>query len=145
MPRFDDRIGWPQFAESQLHPDPHPDPEAQSEAEPESEVSSQPPSTPASEKPKPQETDKPQDKPKASSGSKKEKEGEGGGDKKGKEYRAGNCNDCNRQFCLEYMNLPICKGKGAEEIFTTCFRGFPFPFSFVVPGAWAEDLIWVVR
>lgn len=39
-----------------------------------------------------------------------------------KEYRAGNCNDCNRQFCLEYMNLPICKDKTLDEIFTTCFR-----------------------
>ena len=46
----------------------------------------------------------------------------GGGTADRKEYRAGNCNDCNRQFCLDYMNLPICKGKGAEEIFTTCFR-----------------------
>ena len=62
-----------------------------------------------------QETEKPKDK-------EKEKGGEKDGDRK--EYRAGNCNDCNRQFCLEYMNLPICKGKGAEEIFTTCFRGF---------------------
>ena len=38
-----------------------------------------------------------------------------------KEYRAGNCNDCNRQFCLDY-NLPICKGAGMEDVFTTCFR-----------------------
>ena len=55
-------------------------------------------------------------------------EGKGGGGSKEdgdrKEYRAGNCNDCNRQFCLDYMNLPICKGKGVEEIFTTCFRQF---------------------
>ena len=43
------------------------------------------------------------------------------GDKK--EYRAGNCNDCNRQFCLDY-NLPICKGAGMEDVFTTCFREF---------------------
>ena len=62
-----------------------------------------------------QETEKPKDK-----GGKKAEDR--------KEYRAGNCNDCNRQFCLEYMNLPICKGKGAEEIFTTCFRRcFPIP------------------
>ena len=40
-----------------------------------------------------------------------------------KEYRAGNCNDCNRQFCLDY-NLPICKGAGMEDVFTTCFREF---------------------
>lgn len=47
----------------------------------------------------------------------------GGGDVDGdsKEYRAGNCNDCNRQFCLDY-NLPICKGAGMEDVFTTCFR-----------------------
>lgn len=38
-----------------------------------------------------------------------------------KEYRAGNCNDCNRQFCLDY-NLPICKGARVEDVFTTCFR-----------------------
>ncbi|KAL6718564.1 hypothetical protein ACLMJK_004656 [Lecanora helva] len=47
------------------------------------------------------------------------------GDKDGedrKEYRAGNCNDCNRQFCLDY-NLPICRGAGVEDVFTTCFRG----------------------
>ena len=41
-----------------------------------------------------------------------------------KEFRAGNCNDCNRQFCLEYMNLPICKDKVLDEIFTTCFRRY---------------------
>lgn len=38
-----------------------------------------------------------------------------------KEYRAGNCNDCNRQFCLDY-NLPICKKASIEDVFTTCFR-----------------------
>ena len=38
-----------------------------------------------------------------------------------KEYRAGNCNDCNRQFCLDY-NLPICKKASMEDVFTTCFR-----------------------
>ena len=40
-----------------------------------------------------------------------------------KEYRAGNCNDCNRQFCLDY-NLPICKKASMEDVFTTCFRKF---------------------
>ena len=44
-----------------------------------------------------------------------------------KEYRAGNCNDCNRQFCLDY-NLPICKGAGMEDVFTTCFREFCLAF-----------------
>ncbi len=53
-------------------------------------------------------------------------EGEGGGDNRKengdrKEYRARNCNDCNRQFCLDY-NLPICKGAGMEDVATTCFR-----------------------
>lgn len=38
-----------------------------------------------------------------------------------KQYRAGNCNDCNRQFCLGY-NLPICKGATEKDVFTTCFR-----------------------
>ena len=44
---------------------------------------------------------------------------EGEGDRK--EYRPGNCNDCNKQFCLSY-NLPICKGVDEEKVFTTCFR-----------------------
>ncbi|KAK0508472.1 hypothetical protein JMJ35_008748 [Cladonia borealis] len=56
-------------------------------------------------------------------------EGEGGGGDNRKEnnngdrkeYRAGNCNDCNRQFCLDY-NLPICKGAGMEDVATTCFQ-----------------------
>ncbi len=49
--------------------------------------------------------------------------GKGNEDDDRKEYRAGNCNDCNRQFCLDY-NLPICKGAGMEDVFTTCFREF---------------------
>lgn len=51
--------------------------------------------------------------------------GEGDDDVDGdkKEYRAGNCNDCNRQFCLDY-NLPICRGARMEDVFTTCFREF---------------------
>ena len=62
---------------------------------------------------------------------KPDEEGEGGGKDNGdnrkentgdrKEYRARNCNDCNRQFCLDY-NLPICKGAGMEDVATTCFR-----------------------
>ena len=47
---------------------------------------------------------------------------ENSGDRK--EYRARNCNDCNRQFCLDY-NLPICKGAGMEDVATTCFRESP--------------------
>lgn len=43
-----------------------------------------------------------------------------------KEYRAGNCNDCTRQFCLDY-NLPICKKAALEDVFTTCFRELQEP------------------
>ena len=64
----------------------------------------------------------------------------GGNDGKGKvdegdrkEYRAGNCNDCNRQFCLDY-NLPICKGAGMEDVATTCFREFPIHRKACVHG-----------
>ncbi len=56
------------------------------------------------------------------SGSGKGKEANGD-DEDRKEYRAGNCNDCNRQFCLDY-NLPICKGAGMEDAFAVCFREF---------------------
>lgn len=51
-----------------------------------------------------------------------DREGSNGG-QGDRDYRAGNCNDCNRQFCLD-MNLPICKGAGMEDVFTTCFREF---------------------
>ncbi|KAK2770702.1 hypothetical protein FQN53_005370 [Emmonsiellopsis sp. PD_33] len=40
------------------------------------------------------------------------------GDKK---FRALNCNDCNRRFCLDY-GLPKCKGAKEEDVFTTCFQ-----------------------
>jgi len=40
----------------------------------------------------------------------------------------GNCNDCNRQFCLGY-NLPICKSAKEADVATTCFRAVPPPFS----------------
>lgn len=43
-----------------------------------------------------------------------------GGDKK---YRTLNCNDCNRQFCLDY-HLPKCKGAKESDVYTTCFREF---------------------
>jgi hypothetical protein len=36
-------------------------------------------------------------------------------------YRALNCNDCNRRFCLDY-HLPMCKEAKEEDVFTTCFR-----------------------
>lgn len=68
-----------------------------------------------------------------------------------KEYRAGNCNDCNRQFCLDY-NLPICKGAGMEDVFTTCFQrdsrkdeAVVFIFIFATAGLliWAAIKPWV--
>ncbi|KAI5848042.1 hypothetical protein BZA05DRAFT_404241 [Tricharina praecox] len=33
----------------------------------------------------------------------------------------GNCNDCNRQFCIDY-NLPICKTAKEADVVTTCFQ-----------------------
>ncbi|CAF9921125.1 hypothetical protein IMSHALPRED_005089 [Imshaugia aleurites] len=68
-----------------------------------------------------------------------------------KEYRAGNCNDCNRQFCLDY-NLPICKGAGMDDVFTTCFQrdsrkdeAVVFIFIFATAGLlmWAAIKPWV--
>ncbi len=40
-----------------------------------------------------------------------------------KEFRAGNCNDCNRQYCID-AHLPICKDAGVNDIVATCFRAF---------------------
>ena len=55
----------------------------------------------------------------------RDKDKGGNGEEEGrKEYRAGNCGDCNRQFCLDY-NLPICKGAGMDDVFTVCFREWP--------------------
>ncbi|KAK2759332.1 hypothetical protein FQN54_002810 [Arachnomyces sp. PD_36] len=45
------------------------------------------------------------------------------GSKEDKKYRALNCNDCNRQFCLDY-HLPKCKGAKESDVYTTCFREF---------------------
>lgn len=37
--------------------------------------------------------------------------------------RAGTCNDCNRQFCLEHPDFDkMCGEAKEEEVFTTCFR-----------------------
>ncbi|KAA6412863.1 MAG: hypothetical protein FRX48_03856 [Lasallia pustulata] len=47
--------------------------------------------------------------------------GDGEKEDERKEYRAGNCNDCNRQFCLGY-NLPICRGADVGDVFTMCFQ-----------------------
>lgn len=52
----------------------------------------------------------------------------GGGDGK-KPQRQGNCNDCNKQFCLDY-NLPICKKAMEKDVVTTCFRMSPFSWLF---------------
>ena len=49
---------------------------------------------------------------------------EEGSDEKKKPYRGGNCNDCSKQFCLDY-NLPICRGATEEDVMTTCFREWP--------------------
>ncbi len=53
-----------------------------------------------------------------------------------KEFRAGNCNDCNRQYCID-AHLPICKGAKVEDVFTTCFRRLNF-FSFSFLGGFGE-------
>ena len=70
-----------------------------------------------------------------------EKDGSEGGRK---EYRAGNCNDCNRQFCLDY-NLPICRGAGMDDVFTTCFRKWTvwsvFAAEMMLRQFMADDLI----
>ncbi|PGH18715.1 hypothetical protein AJ80_04368 [Polytolypa hystricis UAMH7299] len=42
-------------------------------------------------------------------------------DKDDKKFRALNCNDCNRRFCLDY-GLPKCKGATEADVVTTCFR-----------------------
>ncbi|EAS33403.3 uncharacterized protein CIMG_04427 [Coccidioides immitis RS] len=44
-----------------------------------------------------------------------------GGDKDDKKFRAANCNDCNRKFCLDY-HLPMCKGAKEDDVVTTCFQ-----------------------
>ncbi|KAF2769572.1 hypothetical protein EJ03DRAFT_389217 [Teratosphaeria nubilosa] len=31
------------------------------------------------------------------------------------------CNDCNKQFCLDY-HLPMCQGAKEDDVFTTCFQ-----------------------
>ncbi|KAJ9197723.1 hypothetical protein DTO164E3_5577 [Paecilomyces variotii] len=72
---------------------------------------------------------------------------------KDKKYRAPNCNDCNRKFCLDY-NLPICKGAKEEDVFTTCFQrdsrkdeAVVFIFIFATGGllAWAAVKPWAQK
>jgi hypothetical protein len=38
-----------------------------------------------------------------------------------KEFRAKNCNDCNKQFCMDYK-LPFCEGVAEKDFFSVCFR-----------------------
>ncbi|KAI5799777.1 hypothetical protein FPQ18DRAFT_100767 [Pyronema domesticum] len=41
------------------------------------------------------------------------------------------CNDCNRQFCLDY-HLPICNTAKEENVVTTCFQRDSVKDQFVV-------------
>lgn len=63
------------------------------------------------------------------------------------------CNDCNKQFCLDY-HLPICQGAKDEDVFTTCFQRdstkdelVVFIFVFATGGllAWAAVRPWVQK
>jgi len=67
----------------------------------------------------------PEDPPSSPSGTPESKPGKEEGGKHQEEdrveFRAGNCNDCNRQYC-RHLDLPICRGAGMEDIFATCFR-----------------------
>ena len=40
----------------------------------------------------------------------------------------GTCLDCNKQFCQNY-NLPICRDAKDEDVFATCYRMTPPPWS----------------
>lgn len=53
--------------------------------------------------------------------------------------KGGTCNDCNRQFCLDY-NLPICKDVEGEKIFTTCFRKYKWHAPASLLGWWEKML-----
>jgi len=78
----------------------------------------------------------------------------GGGSKNdGKQYKALNCNDCNRRFCLDY-HLPMCKGAKEEDIFATCFqrdskKDKAVVFIFIIATAglliWAAIKPWVEK
>ena len=58
-------------------------------------------------------------------------EGKAGEDKK----RTKTCNDCNRQFCLDY-NLPKCKALPAEDVTTACFRKLSCGVFLRAMGCW---------
>lgn len=79
--------------------------------------------------------------------------GKGGKEKEEdrKEFRAGNCNDCNRQYCID-AHLPICRDAGVEDVVATCFQrdsrkdeAVVFIFIFATAGllGWAAMKPWV--
>ncbi|KAL8715180.1 MAG: hypothetical protein Q9220_001138 [cf. Caloplaca sp. 1 TL-2023] len=70
-----------------------------------------------------------------------------------KEYRKKTCNDCNKQYCLS-QHLHICEGKGADDVFTTCFqrdsrKDEAVVFIFIIATAgllgWAAVKPWVEK
>ncbi|KAL7272634.1 hypothetical protein RUND412_004546 [Rhizina undulata] len=65
----------------------------------------------------------------------------------------GNCNDCNRQFCIGY-NLPICREAKEEDVLATCFqrdsikdKTVVFIFIFATVGLLGYALVrpWVAK
>lgn len=52
-----------------------------------------------------------------------------------KKYRALNCNDCTRKFCLGY-DLPTCKGAKEDDVVTTCFRMSCLPYTILFSIYW---------
>ncbi|KAF2863857.1 hypothetical protein K470DRAFT_202730, partial [Piedraia hortae CBS 480.64] len=63
------------------------------------------------------------------------------------------CNDCTKQFCLDY-HLPICQGAEEDDVFATCFQRdsakdetIVFMFIFATGGllAWAGLKSWVYK
>ena len=76
-----------------------------------------------------------------------------GDESSSKKQSGGNCNECNRQFCLDY-NLPICKNAREQDVFTTCFQrdsrkdeAVVFIFIFATAGllVYAVARPWVER
>nr|POF13157.1 hypothetical protein CFP56_10305 [Quercus suber] len=63
------------------------------------------------------------------------------------------CNDCTKQFCLDY-NLPICRQAKEDDVFTTCFQrdsrkdqAVVFLFIFATGGLliWASVRPWAQK
>ena len=67
-------------------------------------------------------------------GGREEKAKKGAEDRK--EFRAGNCGDCNRQYCID-AHLPICKDATVGDVVATCFRASP---SFFFPSLSSDHL-----